>query len=282
VVRNRARDTALMSTPTMHAQFLLLSGPKRGEIVTYSADVVHVGSASLADLRLPEAEMVRAHHADVEFHAQECCFYLKARDGEVFVNHKQVREVILEHGDLVEFGIGGPKVRFRIHADKGAFCKPARQMLVDAHEVRQIHGLFAFIRSLVVDMHHRTSLVTKVMVPVFLAGLTFVASYLVTQRSVRPLTEAQRVQAEDYEKKIADLRGQLLEYRKGQDLLVSREEVAKLRSEFERRAEVVDRLVETSAALKRVLHEYSRGVCLVHGVFGYRIRRGRSAPGVDR
>ncbi len=259
--------------PTMHAQFLVLSGPDRGEVATYDARVVRIGSDPSMDLTLPDAPGVAGHHADVEFHENECCFYLRPRDGDVFVDGKQMREVILDHGDLLEFGLGGPKARFRIHADKGAFCKPVHKMLADAHEVREIHGIGAFLRSLAVDMHRRTSLGTKILVPVLLAGITFLASYLVTQRSVRPLDVAHREQRADYERKIAELRAQLDQFRKSQDTLVSRDEVAKLRVEFEQRASVVDSLLKSNAALKQVLDEYSRGVCLVHGVFGYRILR---------
>jgi S1-C subfamily serine protease len=216
----------------MRTQILHLSGPRRGEQQTYPQPLVRIGSASGADLELPE---LAARHAEIEFVPDECCFYLRAREGKVFLNQREVREVILEHGDLLELGTGGPKLRFKVQAVKGETCKPVRHMLLDARDSRALRGWRAFLASLVRDIHNRTPLRVKVAFPILVAGATVVAAYA----------------------------GGWLGGRRQHD------EIERLRSEFAARARVVDELVERNAALQRVLHVYSLGVCLVHGSFGF-------------
>ena len=41
-----------------------------------------------------------------------------------FVNNRLVKEISLKDGDLIEFGAGGPKVRFRIKTDEIEVYKP--------------------------------------------------------------------------------------------------------------------------------------------------------------
>jgi S1-C subfamily serine protease len=79
-----------------------------------------------------------------------------------------------------------------------------------------------------------------------------------------------------YGQELAQVRQQLDEFRSRQDLMVSKVEIDGLRAELERRAVVVDRIVERNAALKRVLTVYSRGVCLVHGVVGFQVQQAGS------
>lgn len=228
----------------MHTQLLHLSGPARGRLDSIPRDVVRVGSAVDNDVVLAG---LATHHAEVHYRPEECAFHLFARGGDVFVNGQQVREVILDHGDLLEFGVDGPKLRFRIHAEIGEFCKPVRSVFADARDHRELHGLFAWVGSLLRDLHHRTSLATKIAFPVLVATLAFFAAY-----------GGQKLGAREAERVILDLQQR-------QELLVRREEIDGLRTAFEQRARVVDRLVERDAALKRVLEQHSAAVCLLHG-----------------
>lgn len=258
----------------MRAQILHLSGPSRGLLATYEKPTLRIGAAADADIALAG---VAPHHAEIAFHEQECCFYLRSLEGRVFVNQREATEVILEHGDLIELGEDGPKLRFRIQVDPGTWCKPVRQMIRDANEIREIHGLLGFVGSLAVDAHRRTTLGVKIAFPLLVAGLVFLAAYgggwLGGRRPAHELERRQREQAAAYEQELSRVRQQLEELRKRQDLLVSKQEVENLRAEFDKRAVVIDRMIESNAALKRVLDVYSRGVCLVHGVFGFEIER---------
>lgn len=177
----------------MHAQILHLSGPARGSMETYRKPRLRFGTAADADVVLPGGA---AYHAEVVFHEEECAFYLRRLEGRVFVNQREIAEVILDDGDLIEIGEGGPKLRFRIGADQDATCKPIRQMLRDANDLREIRGIFGFVGSLAVDLHRRTSLRVKIAFPLLVGAIVFFAAYgggwLGGQRPAHELEQRQR------------------------------------------------------------------------------------------
>lgn len=258
----------------MHAEILHLSGPARGSIQAYRKPRLRFGTAPGVDVAVPGGV---PHHAEMVFHEAECAYYLRHLEGRVFVNQREVTEVILDDGDLIELGEGGPKLRFRIRADQEATCKPIRQMLRDANDVREIRGLLAFVGSLAIDVHRRTSLRIKIAFPLLVGAVVFVAAYgggwLGGRRPAHELQQRQHDLAMTHAQELAQVRQQLEEFRGRQDLMVSKAEIEHLRVELDRRAVVVDRIVERNVALKRVLNVYSRGVCLVHGVVGFQTLR---------
>src|SRR5688572_14455765 len=137
----------------VRTQLLHLHGPLRGHTITYDPPNLLVGSDLDAQVRFSrDTPGVLPRHAEIAFKETDCLFYLKALQGPVFVNGKEVREVVLHHEDLLEFGIDGPRARFRIHMELGAVCKPVRQMLGDATEVGQEDGVFAFSQSFIRDL----------------------------------------------------------------------------------------------------------------------------------
>ena len=108
----------------MRIQLLHLDGPHRGRTITYGRLELLFGTAPEADVRYTEGVTVQPRHAEITFSEQDCTFYLKALEGEVFVNHNEVEEVVLEQNDLIEIGRLGPKLRFRVYAKEGRACKP--------------------------------------------------------------------------------------------------------------------------------------------------------------
>ena len=82
--------------------------------MTYAKEKLILGTAEDADIRYPAGINVVSRHALLEFVEEGCSFYLRALEGQVFVNRQEIHEVILESGDLLEIGVRGPKLRFRI------------------------------------------------------------------------------------------------------------------------------------------------------------------------
>ena len=165
----------------MRAQFLHLSGPRRGLTETPAGPEVVIGSDQTADVHYPSHQGVAPRHAEVTFDDCGCDFLIRALDGQVFVNHREVREAIVHHGDLLEFGVGGPKARFRVWAWKGRPCKPVRTMIDDAIEVGQESGIVASGTSLVRDLLTQATLTLKVGFPIgvaVLVGLAFWVGWL--------------------------------------------------------------------------------------------------------
>ncbi len=261
----------------MRIQLLHLSGPYRGQTITYATESVLFGTASDADVSYPNGLKVKERHASLTFSEAGCAFHLRAIDGSVFVNHQESREVILEHGDLLEIGHGGPKVRFRIQADDDKPCKPIRLMLHDAREIGGESGPVAATKSLCRDLCTQASWKLKMGLPLFVVAVALGAAYLGgftgSARTARERDILRERQAIVYQNEITRIDQQLQEFRHEQAGHVSREEVDELRVDLAKRTSVVDELVQRDAALKKVLEVYSRGVCLLHGRFTFKVRQ---------
>ncbi len=274
--RGRAGDD-----PDMRAQLLHLAGPLRGRTVTYEGAHVLIGTDPDAQVRYPVGLAVQPRHAEIAFVEEGCAFYLRGIDGQVLVNRQEVKEVILQHCDLLELGVGGPKARFRVHAEKGDVCKPVRTMLGDALEVGGEGGVFAFTGSITRDLLSHASWQVKVGVPLLLAAVlvpvAFLAGWIGGGQPARSMEVEQRARAEQYERALAEMRDELERFRVAQATTVSREEVEQLRAQFEVRDRMVDQLIAENAAVKRIHETLSRGVCLLYGSYAFsRIEGGQT------
>ena len=262
----------------MRIQLLHLSGPYRGQTITYATERVLFGTASDADVSYPNGLKVKERHARLTFSEAGCAFHLRAIDGSVFVNQQEIREVILEHGDLLEIGHGGPKVRFRIQADDCEPCKPIRLMLHDAREVGGESGLFASTKALCRDLGTQASWKLKIGFPLFVIavalGAAFLGGFIGSARTAQEQNALRERQVVVYQNEVARISEKLEEFGHEQAGHVSREEVDELRVGLAKRASVVDELVHRDAALKKVLEVYSRGVCLLHGTFTFTVEQG--------
>ena len=118
----------------MRVTFVHLSGSKRGRAETLDLDRIRIGSDPGNEIAFdPAADApVRPFHAAIQF--ANCEFILTdlRGSGGTFVNDRQVEEVILQDGDVLEFGLGGPKVRFRVRPEERAACLPFRDILDDS------------------------------------------------------------------------------------------------------------------------------------------------------
>lgn len=261
----------------MRAKLLHLSGPFRGRTITYSGSRLLLGTASDAEVRFPEGDNVSARHAELAFVEEGCSFYLKAIDGDVFVNRRQIDEVILSPEDLIEIGIDGPKMRFRIHTDNCPSCKPIRQMLRDASEMRRTGGLVASSNLVRHDLFTQTTWRRKGGLVLFVLMAVIAAANLVGWITSTRMTKRQQArslkQVESLKEVLAGVLAQMETFRREQAGHVSIKEVQALRSDLARRAAVVDAMVERNAALKKVLEVYSRGVCLIHGIYTFKMQQ---------
>ena len=110
----------------MKAVFIHLSGPHRGETQELEKEHILIGSDAGCDVRIdrgPDDETPRA-----EAYYDNCEYYLRVIGSgpPTFVNGHEIREVILQESDVIEFGEGGPKLRFQSVYAEGEVCKPFR------------------------------------------------------------------------------------------------------------------------------------------------------------
>lgn len=228
----------------MRAQLLHLSGSRRGSTVTYATPSVSIGTALGCNARLDSPGVV-PHHAQIDFVQDECQFHLRAVDGQVFVNGLEVEEVILQDGDQIEFGAGGPMTRFRIYVPIGAVCKPVRRMLADARDVSRISGKVTGTRSLTRDLLTQATLRLKVGVPLALAAIALIGGGLAGWLTSRP-GEREREQR-------------------------TTAEFEELHKQQESQRERLARMERAGGVLPQIQKEWTRGVCLMHGIFRLRM-----------
>jgi serine protease Do len=240
----------------MRPQLLHLSGPLRGRTETYGEAPLTVGSAADDGLRLRH-DAVAPHHARITYSEDDCSFHLHALEGAVFVNRQEVHEVILHEDDLIEWGIGGPRSRFRAYVPPGRVCKPIRRMLSDAGEVRRASGGTVAAQGLARDLLTQATPQLKVGVPLLVLAIALPLAYVAgwlgarTGGGVRGAHE------------------------------VALQEIEELRREQREQRAELQRMAAANAVLARIQGEWSRSVCLIHGVFGMQQADGSWVAGVD-
>lgn len=118
----------------MKAIFVHLTGSHRGDTEVFTSEKISIGTDTAANLRFdPEIDRNTSHcHAEIQL--KECDYILKDKESAkgTFVNNRLVKEISLKDGDLIEFGAGGPKVRFRIKTDETDVCKPWTEIIEDS------------------------------------------------------------------------------------------------------------------------------------------------------
>ena len=252
----------------MRAQLLHLSGPQRGRTATYELHTVRIGRDADNDAVLNDPA-VAGKHAQIVFVPDECQFHLRRSDGQVFVNGTEVEEVILQDGDQLELGSGGPMVRFRIYVPIGAVCKPVRRMLSDARDVARVSGSAAATQTLTRDLLTQATLRLKVWFPIAVLGGALLAGWLGGLLGKAPrLDEVTRAEIEALRKHQSELD------RAREADKVTQAELQALREQTKKQQDELARLARQNATVRRVQRELSRGVCLFHGVFRLRMPDG--------
>jgi S1-C subfamily serine protease len=255
----------------VRAQLLHLSGPWRGRTKTYADARLLIGSDPAAQVRFPARAGVAPRHAEIVFERAGCAFWVRPIDGKVFVNRREIEEAILEPDDLLEIGIGGPRLRFGIYVPEGTVCKPVRQMLHDARAVGKESGAVAFGSSLTRDLLTHASLRVKIGVPLavlaILMPVAFLAGWL-GGRPARSLAIRAQQRSSAVRDALADLRAELDALREAQPA-PTREEVDALRAELAAHTRALERLAAEDAAVRRIHAELARSVCLIHGIYGF-------------
>jgi S1-C subfamily serine protease len=248
----------------MRAQLLHLSGPMRGRTLTYEDPVVVLGSAAACNAVI-ESPGVAAQHARIEWKPDECHFHLKRADGQTFVNGIEVDEVILQDDDQLELGVNGPVVRFRAYWPTGSVCKPVRKMLNDARDVARMSGGAAATQTLTRDLLTHATLHLKIGFPVAVLFGAFLAGWLGGWIG-RPAGQVTRDDLDAIREQQASLQEQSENVR--------REDIAALRQQQQQQQDELAKLARANATVRRIQKDWSRGVCLLHGIYKLRMPDG--------
>ncbi|HJO55388.1 MAG TPA: FHA domain-containing protein, partial [Candidatus Scalindua sp.] len=197
----------------MKAIFVHLSGSKRGKTEVFTDSKISVGADPSCNLSFdqPVDKSTSSFHAEINL--QECDYVLKDLDSAegTFVNNRQIKEVVIHDGDLIEFGDNGPRARFRIKAEERDVCKPFRDILADSmdiarepHKGRKLITATAFFRSLLSEAFTQSSAKFK-LVTVFIFLLSFIGIITLVYNIFSSLTETtKRVELLEFESTIGE------------------------------------------------------------------------------
>jgi pSer/pThr/pTyr-binding forkhead associated (FHA) protein len=98
--------------PVIIVQLVNISGPMKGEIKTFSQGTISIGRNTSCHLHFPsDLTAISRNHAEITREGNQFKLTDKSANG-TFVNGKQISEVYLKNGDILEFSKGGPKVSF--------------------------------------------------------------------------------------------------------------------------------------------------------------------------
>lgn len=216
-----------------------ISGSKRGKTEVFGEEKLKVGTDPANELRFnPSVDRGTAPlHAEIEW--KDCDYLLRSKAVDTFVNGRQVEEVVLRDGDMVEFGAGGPKVRFRMKSEEGEVCKPFREMLQDSVAIaREEHkgGLVTastFFRELAWEAFTQSSLRFRI-------GLVF-GVFLVLFLGVSGLYSS-----------------------------ISQRQLEKeMEQQLQKAAERLETLEARGVVAEKIIKDFSDGVCLIQGTYNF-------------
>ncbi len=197
----------------MKAIFVHLSGSKRGKTEFFTNSKISVGTDPSCNLRFNQATDKNTSPFHAEIHLKECDYILKDLDSSkgTIVNNILIKEVVLNDGDLIEYGENGPRVRFRIKTEERDVCKPFREILADSMDLarepyrgRKLTTAAAFFKSVLSEAFTQSSLRFKLasfFVLFFIVGgigtLFYTAYFTLTETT-------KRVEVLEFERTIAE------------------------------------------------------------------------------
>jgi len=195
----------------MKAIFVHLSGSKRGKTEFFTDSKISVGTDPSCNLNFDQSKDKSTAPFHAEIHLRECDYVLKDLDSAkgTFVNNRQIKEVVIHDGDLIEFGDDGPRARFRIKTEERDACKPFREILADSmdlarepHKGRKLITATAFFKSLLTEAFTQSSAKFK-LGTVFIFLLTFIGIITLVYNIYSSLTETtKRVELLEFESAI--------------------------------------------------------------------------------
>jgi len=255
-----------------------LSGRYRGKIQRLTGDQLKIGTSEDIEIRISAADL---HARRTELPASEAHATLKRRGNtyelrarlaaDIWVNGRRVEQRLLDSGDVLEIGEGGPVLRFRLYPPDSRAYKSVAEVFSDCAEcVRRSRNVVDRAGLLLagppVELLTRTSplvrigMIASIMVLAATVGLLWVRS----QRLERQL------QAET---QVVHGLAELLE--RGDRASLSKEDAAALRDTLSASVARIDALEARSSARGRVIANSTRSVVFIQGSWGLEDPTGR-------
>jgi V8-like Glu-specific endopeptidase len=158
----------------MPVTFTHLFGSRKGEADTFDAEQIKVGRAPDNDLRFGDLERrVSSHHAEITCKGGGFLLRDLGSTNGTMVNGRRVVTGEIKHDDMIEFGAGGPLVRFQIEQDGAARASSRRDALKGARGASdEAHPLGESTVELIVDRAVRNRTGNFKLVAAIVAAMT--------------------------------------------------------------------------------------------------------------
>lgn len=124
-----------------------LSGSRRGATEILAGDVARIGTAANAEIHFPadRESSVSARHATLRRRGHTYELEVE-REQMIWVNGQRVNARMLDSGDVLQIGPGGPLLRFRLHHRRVPAYKSMRQIFSDCLDCARYGGQTRFGR----------------------------------------------------------------------------------------------------------------------------------------
>jgi len=140
-----------------------LSGSRRGKTERLSAEVIRLGTAADAEIRLPADESGSLAPAHATLHRQDEAYELRVEPGQaVRVNGDRVSSRVLASEDLIEVGDGRALLRFRLYPAGSSSYKSMREAFADCVDCARYGSSTALGRVLVLGSGIPVEVATQV------------------------------------------------------------------------------------------------------------------------
>ncbi len=268
-----------------------LSGASRGETDELNYFPASVGSEPGLAVVVPG---IAPRHAVLTRRGGDVVLQDSGSSFGTFLAGEAVQEAVLRDGDVIELGLGGPRLRFRHEGAQTVSFVQALKWARPEGAPERLADTAAFVRAVVRESARRTSrafrmaVVAAVALGMGLLGWTRWESRLL-HRDIAGLQESLR-QAEterqsfarrvEEERRRADAERQALEsrveeYRTREEALRGKiaeaagGEVEALRAELSTTRDRLRTLESERAAGETIIKQYGAGVCLIQGSYGF-------------
>ena len=271
--------TAVVENPDRPVTVVVhLSGRYRGKVQRISGDRLRIGTGSDAEIRFSAEDLTPdlselpalGPYAVLERRGQT--YELRAAlEADIWINGRRAEQRVLESGDVLEIGEGGPVLRFRLYPPGSRAYKSVSEVFSDCVECVR-HGRSTADRAGLLLAGPPMELLTRTS-PLVRAAVTAVMLMLVAAVAMLWLRSQRLEQQLMAETQVIRGLAELLE--EGDPTALSVEAVAELRDALSESVARIETLEARSGARGRVIAQSARSVVFVQGGWGFNDRDGR-------
>jgi|GEM_PF-376069 len=285
-----------------------LTGSRRGLTQSFDTDAIRVGVGESCHVAFDPAKdpTVCPLHAEIAVEDHAPLIRDRSRKHALLINGQRSFESELKDGDLLQFGEGGPLVRFRRIPEESPETKPWRDIVADCRDIvvrtphpRYLSPLY-LVRRLLADIARYGSAAAKiaaagaVLAPVLLVTLLGIVVYrqhlaaAATERRMAELVsqlEAGRFTREEMGRRSEQERQRLTELRRQHEELVATLTASLKEQETARRSrqdiQAIHRQLRALESGQRfaeeIVAQFESGVGLLQGGYGF-LEKGTGRP----